>query len=185
MISFLYPAWRRALIGDVMLHEFITGIIRTGIRWAPLFAGNISLSPDRWDHWRTAPSPVQWPLPSEDPDGAFRRGPPHEPPDLPPRPDALRLRDLVLSPDRPPRLDGGALSFRPWDSKRTKTNAPLGWSAHTLMGRKGFLPAQRSTRNWYRPYGLMWSYRAGDRCARSSGAICSPLDFSRSITAAM
>ena len=32
-------------------------------------------------------------------------------------------------------------------SKRTKTNAPLGWMAHTLMGRNGFLPAQRSTRN--------------------------------------
>ena len=83
------------------------------------------------------------------------------------------------------RIEVGRRASWGCDSKRTKTNAPIGWLAHTLMGRKGFLPAQRSTRNWYRPYGLMWSYRAGERCARSSGAIRSPLAFSRSITAAM
>ena len=31
---------------------------------------------------------------------------------------------------------------RPWDSKRTKTNAPINWLAHNLMGRNGLLPAR-------------------------------------------
>jgi hypothetical protein len=42
------------------------------------------------------------------------------------------------------------------------------------MGRKGFFPAQRLTRNYYCPSALMWSCRAGERWTRSSGAICSP-----------
>ena len=41
----------------------------------------------------------------------------------------------------------GRSLVRPCDSKRTKTNAPITWMAQILMGRKGFLPAQRSTRN--------------------------------------
>jgi hypothetical protein len=53
------------------------------------------------------------------------------------------------------------------------------------MGRKDFWPARRSPRDWWRPYGSIWSYRAGEKYARSSGAIGSPSDLSRSIAAAM
>ena len=64
--------------------------------------------------------------------------------------------DRHRSPLDPPRLRTGlawpksADPFRlcrGWDSSRTKTNGPVAWIAHALMGRKGSFPAQMPTRN--------------------------------------
>jgi hypothetical protein len=53
--------------------------------------------------------------------------------------------DVITRADTPRPL-GGARR-RGWDSRQTITNAPVGWVAHTLMGRKCFFSAQRLTRN--------------------------------------
>ena len=56
-------------------------------------------------------------------------------------------RDFHAGEEVAGRREPARGEIRGCDSKRTKTNAPVGWMAHALMGRKGFLPA-RITHRW-------------------------------------